>query len=800
MDRVRAVPRAFVVGARRAGCGVGHCFWGLCLVGLLVLGVRGVAAENAVRNGGFESGLEGWQVWSREPGAMGSVLDVGQVHGGRRSLRLEHRGGEDWSLEPGVRLGVRVGEVIELRCWVKVQGGGSVTLCASTWDARGKVVSWAHGGRSASGGSGWQDLRTRIVVAAKVVEVRPRLIGHGPATIWVDDYASVRAGKVEAMRGAGLPAVLVLRNAALDVAFDTTRATLAVTRLPAGRRWTQQPVAGDWVVRRAEVRDGRVRGALMEVGTGLDVDVTLRLDGDLPELVVELSARGSMPGSLRFPHPFTGEAGDDLVVPLNEGISYPVDDPTISPLHLVAYGGHGICMAFFGMTDGTNGQMAILETPDDAAIRVERHAGRLAILPEWQPQRGEWGETRRLRYVFLDGGGHVAMAKRYRAYAQQAGRFKTLEEKRRLNPALDLLVGAVNVWCWERDAVSRVREMQEAGIGRILWSNRQTPENLEALNQRGVLTSRYDIYQDVMAPTNFPRLRWIHPDWTTNAWPHDVILDARGQWIKGWRVEARDGGMIPCGVICDRRALEYARQRIPPELTTHPYRCRFIDTTTAAPWHECYHPDHPMTRTESRQYKMALLRYVSEDLRLVTGSETGHDAAVPYVHYFEGMLSLGPYRVPDAGRRMSQIWTNVPEPVAKFQLGHRYRLPLWELVYHDCVVAQWYWGDYNNKLPALWDKRDRFNVLYGVPPMFMFDAPLWQRQKARFVQSYHDTCPHVRRVGYQEMTDHRFLTPDRDVQQTVFANGVRITVNFGSRPFRMPDGVVLQPMDYRVQP
>ncbi len=35
-----------------------------------------------------------------------------------------------------------------------------------------------------------------------------------------------------------------------------------------------------------------------------------------------------------------------------------------------------------------------------------------------------------------------------------------------------------------------------------------------------------------------------------------------------------------------------------------------------------------------------------------------------------------------------------------------YRLLLWELVYHDCVVAQWYWGDYNNKLPAVWDRRD----------------------------------------------------------------------------------------------
>ena len=340
--------------------------------------------------------------------------------------------------------------------------------------------------------------------------------------------------------------------------------------------------------------------------------------------------------------------------------------------------------------------------------------------------------------------------------------------------------------------------MQSAGIDRILWSNRQTPENLRALNDLHVLTSRYDIYQDVMDPENFRFLRGTHPDWTTAAWPNDIIRDAHGNWLRGWGVKGKDDKMYPCGVLCDRRALDYARARIPAELATHPYRSRFIDTTTAAPWHECYHTNHPMTRTGSKKWKMELLRYVSEDSRLITGCETGHDASVPFLHYFEGMLSLGPYRVPNAGRDMARIWTNAPERVVKFQLGHEYRLPLWELVYHDCVVAQWYWGDYNNKLPMLWDKRDLFNLLYATPPMFMFNRDLWQKNRARFLQSYQMICPTVREVGYSEMTDHRFLTPDRSVQQTAFANGTRVTVNFGNAPY-LSDGRTLSPMGYRVE-
>jgi hypothetical protein len=315
----------------------------------------------------------------------------------------------------------------------------------------------------------------------------------------------------------------------------------------------------------------------------------------------------------------------------------------------------------------------------------------------------------------------------------------------------------------------------------------------------GILTSRYDIYQDLMDPDIVKtQLRGVHPDWTQDAWPQDIMRDEKGNRRKGWQVRGKDGKMYPCAVLCDRQALKYAARRVPAELQTHPYRCRFIDTTTASPWRECYDANHPLTRGESRHWKMELLRYMSQDMHLVTGSETGHDAAVPFVHYFEGMLSLGPYRVPDSGRQMQRIWDEVPELVAKYQLGHQYRLPLWELVYHDCVIAQWYWGDYNNKLPSLWDQRDLFNVLYGTPPMFMFTRTFWEQNKDRFAKSYKDTCTVARAVGYAEMTDHRFLTPDRSVQQTRFANGVVVTANFGTTPFRLPDGTAIAPLSRHV--
>jgi hypothetical protein len=590
-----------------------------------------------------------------------------------------------------------------------------------------------------------------------------------------------------------------MENSTIAVSLDPANGTLSVLDKRTGQPWQQKPAAEGKIIS-VTVMPGSIAATWHDAATDLNANLVLQVGEGEPEFTLSLSAVGVLKRPLRYPHPFVTEAGTYLVVPMNEGISYPVDDRTVQTRTLIAYGGHGICMPFWGATDGQRGYMAIIETPDDAAIRIGRIEDKLCVAPQWDAQKGNFGYARKLRYVFFDKGGHVAMCKRYRAYAKEAGLLKTLTEKRRENPNVDLLIGAVNVWCWDRDALGIVRDLQSHGIERILWSNRQNPDVIRAMNEMpGVLTSRYDIYQDLMdANVVKTQLRGVHPDWTQDAWPQDIMRDAKGDWRKGWQVRGRDGKMYPCAVLCDRQALKYAERRVPAELQTHPYRCRFIDTTTAAPWRECYDPNHPLTRGESRHWKMELLRYMSQDMHLVTGSETGHDAAVPFVHYFEGMLSLGPYRVPDAGRQMQKIWDEVPELVAKYQLGYRYRLPLWELVYHDCVVAQWYWGDYSNKLPSVWDKRDLFNALYGTPPMFMFSRTFWEQNKNRFVRSYQDVCTVARAVGYAEMTDHQFLTPDRSVQQTRFANGVVVTVNFGDQPFRLPDGTEIAPLSQHV--
>ncbi len=761
-----------------------------------------LTVESELFNDCFENTLSNWSsLWTREANAGSATLETQTAFKGDQSVKIVHHGEENWSFSPHDRIPVKPGDLFILHAAMKIEGEGSATLCVVTLDEKDNVLDWSYAAESRKGTSDWQSVFSHFITTDNVATIYPRVIGEGKATVWVDDFRLAKSGNIQTIRDQSMPKVASLENSFLLLDFHTDDGTISVKDKRTGQTWKQQCINPDCAITDIKKSERKIEVRQIQIESTHNITTTLELDEKKPEFLFTISKAGEigeLQWPIRYPYPFVSHAGTYLVVPMNEGISYPVDDPSISPRRLIAYGGHGICMPFWGVTDGKRGHMAILETPDDASIRIGRQDGNLCIGPEWEAQKRLFGYNRQIRYVFFDQGGHVAICKRYRQYAKEHGLLKTLQEKQQANPNVDKLIGAVNVWCWEREALGIVKEMKSAGIDRILWSNRESPEVIKAMNDMGILTSRYDIYQDTMNPDHFQYLRGVHPDWTTEAWPDDLMLDANGDWRRGWRVKGKDGEWYPCGVLCDKQALKYARQRIPKELNNHPYQCRFIDTTTASPWRECYHPDHPMTRSESKYWKMELLRYISEEMKLVTGSETGHDAAVPFVHYFEGMLSLGPYRVPDAGRNMRQRWEEVPERVEKFQVGHKYRLPLWELVYHDCVVAQWYWGDYNNKLPSLWDKRDLFNILYGTPPMFMFEKQYWENNRERFVQSYQNVCRVVRAVGYAEMTDHRFLTQDRDVQQTQFDNGVVVTVNFGNSPYRLNDQVNIQPMDFHV--
>lgn len=143
-------------------------------------------------------------------------------------------------------------------------------------------------------------------------------------------------------------------------------------------------------------------------------------------------------------------------------------------------------------------------------------------------------------------------------------------------------------------------------------------------------------------------------------------------------------------------------------------------------------------------------------------------------------MSISGYRMNDSGRRMAEFYSDreMEDGNFKYMLDPRFRVPLWELVYHDCQTSYLYWGDSTNSIISQMLKRDLFDILYGLPPIYSLTVENWDIIKDEIQKSYNRTVPSARGFRYARMISFEYLTDDKQVQKTVFDNGCEIIVNF----------------------
>ncbi len=597
------------------------------------------------------------------------------------------------------------------------------------------------------------------------------------------------------------PAPQTLEDASLRVTVDPLVGTLDVLDKAGGQRWfsahTRKPSDTP------RFRDLRRKDDALsfEADFGATdkrpntVRVTLRLAGG-GDLAVEadMADRGAKIWPFVFLDPLvTDSAAAALAVAdYSNGHLYPAN--TNKPMRAY-FALSRMDMPWIGVCDLTRdtGYMIIVETSDDGALSCPgfKVAGRDFAAPEihWGPSQGVFAYPRKLIYHFVPKGGYVAMAKRYRAYAQQQGLIVPLSEKVKKNPNLARLFGAPDVW---GDASLRfAREAKAAGVDKMLIHGRAAPEDMKAIDDLGYLTSEYDNYTDVLP------LDAAHPapDSSHDRIPESVVLQSDGQRKTAWiTFDKKVQYMKRCPALW----VATAKQVVPKLLGTHPFLGRFVDVTTAEDLYECYDPSHPLTRGQKRRCGVDLLAFMRSQ-NLVVGGEHGIWWGVPQQDYIEGMMSGG-YASWPAGHLLHPktkdesftgpwgggygTWENY----ANYGIGHAARVPLWELVFHDCVVSTWYWGDASDFLlqaaPEITPKKDAFNVLYGTIPLLWANAEgSWPKHRDVFLRTYRNTCKMHEAVACSELLSHEWLTPDRAVQRTRFSDGTEAVVNFGETPY-----------------
>lgn len=630
-------------------------------------------------------------------------------------------------------------------------------------------------------------------------------------------------------------AIRVLDDPASPVAvtFNDTNGRMSVNVKSTGMVWSNPTSGGGTALTltSASQPDATHLSASGLAGT-MPITIGVELVPATGDVVVTLSADplASVSGTIRYPYAFLPNDGSGFMV-------MPVFGGYVVPTTQTAWNvpsGHSRLEWFGGVDDAMSaGWMMIGEPAADMELGVETATiggqSRRCGVFKWNGSNSNasgatsrFSYERRARLKFFSTGGYVAQAKHFRAYAQTQGWLVTLAEKAQANADVQKIIGAPILYLWgDGRSQAMLDGLAAAGIDRALVQisiNHVDQNNMfpnqqfagasgwsDAVRAKGYVPGIYDIYARYSAAQSQPPFNGFVYLWPSIANPQ-------------WMYRNADGTLDAQSSVNNSLAAVFARDtRLPAHNAMFDFDAYFSDVVCAVMPREDYDTTfgHFQSRQQDIEGRRALLAAVSQDHGKLAGVEQLKSWAVPVAHWGEGVFWLGGSPAGGAfnNNAYPEIMTDVKDPGAATSavLDLGWRVPLFDLVYHDCVLATVHWHRPHNKFLYAWTLNDQFALLRGQAPLLNLvyagapgsigraitgavdvrDGTFWDTRwttqvvRERVVQTFNTVCAWHRAIGMMEMTDSRVLRNDFSVQMSEFsgdggASGRGIVVNFGT--------------------
>jgi arylsulfatase A-like enzyme len=495
------------------------------------------------------------------------------------------------------------------------------------------------------------------------------------------------------------------------------------------------------------------------------------------------------------------------------------------------YGGVHSYLMCLGLVDEASGEGLLTLLPDVEATSLNWRDVPLdeqtVVAPQFvcRSNKGSFDRPWRVKFSFSDSGGYVALAQRYREFFAAQGLHKTLREKARENPAVHEILGAPIFWANTRTpllAADMAYSFRDAGVDRCLFAMCNVPLHkpdvpdweeqmavaIKRVRSLGNHVYRYDQYRDAFQPDP---TKGHHHQINTNAWPDKLVRRADGSRVSAFGPAS--------GIVCAKHFLPLAKETFDHEFRDFEYSARFLDCLGSVGFNmeaECFDPAHQCDRYYTRQQRIALLAEVNRRGKLAS-TECGLDYLIPHVHWFEGASTLVRWkeffpvkqRTETAGindatgsghsGRLSELAKLAPteRPDLSVSISTRYRIPFYSLCHHDEVIATWRWEDGMDDPLVYWPLKNLWSVLNGTPPLYRTTADRIAKYRDEITRTQHYVSDWVREVALDAMTNHRFVTEDRLVQESEFSSGRGVVVNFGDTNFTLPDGTIVKAREYQ---
>lgn len=541
---------------------------------------------------------------------------------------------------------------------------------------------------------------------------------------------------------------------------------------------------------------------------------------------------------LKFPGRFVS-SGDNLILPLNEGLIIPPGDSTTQkPFQIEKLfgkfniSGHvsGVSLPWIGLTDFKSGLMMLVEETSDVQFDVNKISDGFSSGIIWLPQMGKFGYERSLLLIFPDKGGYVPMAKIYREYLKEKGEWVSLEQKKVKNEKVGRLVGALDVWLTQsktKDDRSYNKKLGDKLRTTYKYLNekvapsgclvsfgfhagslnkyKKKKELIEDINKTGCLTSRYINHFEVFPKENIRFLNNGLPvDYYREGYPEEVCKLVDGSLKKGFLAATKrnnDGtvnleeGTIQGYQRNTRFIWDWLKKDVSRLKNEADYDAIFYDVAGASAPIECYNPEYLLTRREDMEYRKSYFKFLMDN-GYVIGTENGADWLIPVVHYIEGIGTIQKASI--KGVRVGVTPFETTPYYEGINLSEYYRIPLFQLVFHDAVFSSFRWNytpdRYRNR--ALWKKHDLFVLLYGYMPIFVENYETLLERSKLLKDSITPILDWHAKIGMAELVDHRYLTLDRKIQESRFSSGWAIVVNFSDNEYKIDSQKKIAPMSY----
>ena len=517
-----------------------------------------------------------------------------------------------------------------------------------------------------------------------------------------------------------------------------------------------------------------VQGSEMKLYTRISAEKTTG------ELTFEIRAEGDKPGEIEylyFPSPWQ-TSGGYTVLPRQQGELVPFESAFKAEKSKIfertAY------MPMFGCVNADGGAfLAVYDTPWDASY--DYADGK--VRPIWRTSLGTLRYQRRMIYSFFKGD-YNDVAKRYRAYVKNKGHLITLKAKQALNPLVGRLPGCPVIHTGLDRHISpdsryfrpdepeyndscvtfveraeQIRQLRQKGLKKAYthfdgWGFRgydnlhpsplpPSPRAggaegmkklMDTVRECGYLFGIHDQYRDYYYDTAF--FTWDEARQNLDgSHSHNHI------WYGGHYA-----------YLCAQKAVGYVRQNynLLEQMGIKP-DSSYLDVFSLAELDECFNPRHYMSREQSVMYRRECLDILTAR-GIIPSSEETLDCILPS----QVLCHHSPFTGDEVG----------DPALAK-------PIPLFNLVYHDCVLIPWIGLPGEKGGSGLPDGQSTYlyAILNGNPVYCPIDAD------ETVIGQVEAACAVSEKLFYEEMLRHEFVSADGMKQACLYSDGTRIEVD-----------------------